>query len=85
MRLRRNAVYYIPEMLLPSLVNSALTLSSVLFQLSTIQPTVLAFSILTQLFSMTLINSRLPSFTNATPTICKLAFSLCVNSVELAK
>lgn len=70
--LRRNAVYYVAEMLLPALVNTVITISSVFFQLSKVQPSLLAFSISTQMLSLLLINNRLPNFTNSTPTICKL-------------
>ncbi|KAI6202541.1 ShKT domain and Neurotransmitter-gated ion-channel ligand-binding domain-containing protein [Aphelenchoides besseyi] len=77
--IKRNAVFYITEMLIPALVNTALTLSSVLFQLSKIQPTVLAFSVVSQILSLTMINTRLPAFTNSTPTILKYAgFNLVI-------
>jgi hypothetical protein len=65
-------VFYLTEMLIPALVNSVLTLCAVFFQLSTVQPTLLAFSLVSQILSQTMINARLPSFTNSTPTICKL-------------
>ncbi|KAI6233899.1 ShKT domain and Neurotransmitter-gated ion-channel ligand-binding domain-containing protein [Aphelenchoides fujianensis] len=71
--IRRNAVFYLTEMLIPALVNTALTLSAVFFQLSKIQPTVLAFSVVSQILSLTMINTRLPAFTNSTPTILKFA------------
>ncbi|KAI6216093.1 ShKT domain and Neurotransmitter-gated ion-channel ligand-binding domain-containing protein [Aphelenchoides besseyi] len=77
--IKRNAVFYLTEMLIPALVNTALTLSSVLFQLSKIQPTVLAFSVVSQILSLTMINTRLPAFTNSTPTILKFAgFNLVI-------
>jgi hypothetical protein len=75
--LRRNAVFYTTEMLIPALVNTVLTLSAVFFQLSTIQPTLLAFSLVSQILSQTMINARLPDFTNSTPTILKfIGFNL---------
>ncbi|TMS39414.1 hypothetical protein L596_005941 [Steinernema carpocapsae] len=68
-------------MLLPALVSTALTLSSVFFHLSTTQGLLLAFSIVVQILSLTLINSRLPNFTTATPTILKYAgFNLVVTA-----
>ncbi|KAI6171008.1 ShKT domain and Neurotransmitter-gated ion-channel ligand-binding domain-containing protein [Aphelenchoides bicaudatus] len=77
--LRRNAVFYLTEMLIPALVNSALTLSAVFFQLSKIQPILLAFSLVSQILSQTMINARLPNFTSTTPTILKFAgFNLIV-------
>uniref|UniRef100_A0AC34GPF6 ShKT domain-containing protein n=1 Tax=Panagrolaimus sp. ES5 TaxID=591445 RepID=A0AC34GPF6_9BILA len=69
--IRRNAAYYVTEMLLPALVNTLLTLSAVVFQLSTMQPLLLAFSIVSQVLSLILINTRLPDFSSATPTILK--------------
>ncbi|KAI1706267.1 neurotransmitter-gated ion-channel ligand binding domain-containing protein [Ditylenchus destructor] len=71
--LKRNAVYYVSEMLCPALVTSLITLSATLFQLSTIQPLVLAFSLVAQIMAMSLINTRLPAYTDATPTILKYA------------
>ncbi|VDN33175.1 unnamed protein product, partial [Gongylonema pulchrum] len=69
MGLRRNAVYFTTEMLLPALTTSIITVSSVLFQLSITQPTLIAFSILAQMIALTLINGRLPTFAIHTPTI----------------
>uniref|UniRef100_A0A1I7Y6W0 ShKT domain-containing protein n=1 Tax=Steinernema glaseri TaxID=37863 RepID=A0A1I7Y6W0_9BILA len=80
--LRRNAVYYLAEMLLPALVSTALTLSSVFFHLTTTQGMLLAFSIVVQLLAMTLINARLPNFTTSTPTILKYAgFNLVMTAL----
>lgn len=69
--LKRNAVYYFSEMLCPALVTSALTIISVLFNLSSAQLALLAFSILSQLLSLNLLNLRMPNFTDTMPTICK--------------
>ncbi|VBB31096.1 unnamed protein product [Acanthocheilonema viteae] len=66
--LRRNAVYFTTEMLLPALITSIITIS-VLFQLSTVQPVLIALYILAQIIALTLINSRLPTFAIHTPTI----------------
>uniref|UniRef100_A0A914CFB4 ShKT domain-containing protein n=1 Tax=Acrobeloides nanus TaxID=290746 RepID=A0A914CFB4_9BILA len=71
--LRRNSIYYLTEMLIPAFVTSIVTLGSVLFQLSTVQPVLLAFSLLAQILSMIIIDSRLPSFAAVTPTILKYA------------
>ncbi|CAD5225692.1 unnamed protein product [Bursaphelenchus xylophilus] len=80
--LKRNAVYYVAEMLLPALVNTLITLSSIFFQLSKVQPTLLAFSIGTQILSLILINSRLPNFSSSTPTILSYAaFNLAITSI----
>ncbi|KAE9554786.1 hypothetical protein FO519_001983 [Halicephalobus sp. NKZ332] len=80
--LRRNAAYYVTEMLLPALVTSALTLSSVVFQLTKTQPIILAFSIVAQLLGLLLISSRLPTYTAETPTILKFAgFNLFTTSM----
>ena len=73
--LRRNAAYYVTEMLIPSLITSALTLSSVVFHLSNTQPIILAFSIVAQLLGLILIGIRLPIYTSETPTICKLLYT----------
>jgi small-conductance mechanosensitive channel len=58
-------------MFIPELMTSAITLSAVLFQLSLFQPLILAFSLLLQILCMSLVNTRLPSYINNTPTICK--------------
>jgi len=71
--LRRNAIYYYAEMLFPAIVTTVTTLSSFIFQLSIAQPAILAFSIAAQILSMQLINTRLPSYLNNTPTILKFA------------
>lgn len=85
MRLRRNAAYYVSEMLCPAIVTSAITLCAVFFQLSNMQFGSLGFSLLIQLVSMLLINSRLPAYTNATPTILKYAgFNLVATAVLMA-
>uniref|UniRef100_A0A7E4VTQ5 ShKT domain-containing protein n=1 Tax=Panagrellus redivivus TaxID=6233 RepID=A0A7E4VTQ5_PANRE len=71
--LRRNAAYYVTEILLPALVTSLLTVSAVVFQLSTTQPLLLACSCMAQFMALLIINSRLPNFTSETPTILKFA------------
>ncbi|CAJ0933297.1 unnamed protein product, partial [Mesorhabditis belari] len=71
--LRRNAVYFVSEMLLPALLTTLFTLSAVFFQLSSRQAMLLAFSIVSQLLSLLLVSQRLPSFTTHTPTILKYA------------
>lgn len=69
--LRRNAVYFTAEMLLPALITSLFTLAAVFFQLSKTQPILLGFSVVAQILSLILVSQRLPSFTAHTPTICK--------------
>ncbi|PAV66509.1 hypothetical protein WR25_22530 isoform E [Diploscapter pachys] len=80
--LRRNAVYFTSEMLLPALITSLFTLTAVFFQLSKTQPLLLGFSIVSQILSLILISQRLPNFTAHTPTICELNFS-CFFLVKL--
>uniref|UniRef100_A0AC34QS95 ShKT domain-containing protein n=1 Tax=Panagrolaimus sp. JU765 TaxID=591449 RepID=A0AC34QS95_9BILA len=80
--LRRNAAYYFTGMLLPALITTILTLSSVVFQLTKTQPIILAFSLSSQFLALILINSRLPVFTAETPTILKYAgFNLFVTTL----
>ncbi|CAG9537532.1 unnamed protein product [Cercopithifilaria johnstoni] len=67
--LRRNAVYFTTEMLLPALITSIITISSVPFQISIAQLVPIALSLLAQIIALTLINSRLPTFAIHTPTI----------------
>ncbi|CCH63800.1 ShKT domain-containing protein [Caenorhabditis elegans] len=71
--LRRNAVYFTAEMLLPALITSLFTLAAVFFQLSKTQPILLGFSVVAQILSLILVSQRLPSFTAHTPTILKYA------------
>ncbi|UMM29712.1 hypothetical protein L5515_011933 [Caenorhabditis briggsae] len=71
--LRRNAVYFTSEMLLPALITSLFTLAAVFFQLSKTQPILLGFSVVAQILSLILVSQRLPSFTAHTPTILKYA------------
>uniref|UniRef100_A0AC35U7H6 SH3 domain-containing protein n=1 Tax=Rhabditophanes sp. KR3021 TaxID=114890 RepID=A0AC35U7H6_9BILA len=76
--MRRNAVYYTTEILIPALVTTVMTICAVLFQLSHTQVSLLAFSMVSQILSMMLINSRLPSYTSSVPEILKYAgFNLC--------
>uniref|UniRef100_A0A0M3JZ43 ShKT domain-containing protein n=1 Tax=Anisakis simplex TaxID=6269 RepID=A0A0M3JZ43_ANISI len=80
--LKRNSVYFISEMLMPSLITSMITIASPLLQLSSNQSLVAAFSILAQIFSLSLINQRLPAFAAHTPTILKYAaFNLVMSGV----
>lgn len=80
--LRRNAVYYLTEMLLPALATSALTVSAALFQLSTVQVGLLAFSIVSQILSLILVSSRLPAFAAHTPSILKFdGFNLVASTM----
>uniref|UniRef100_A0A183CAP5 ShKT domain-containing protein n=1 Tax=Globodera pallida TaxID=36090 RepID=A0A183CAP5_GLOPA len=72
-RLQRNAVYWLAELLAPALVTSALTLCAVLFQLALPQALLLSFSLLSQLLSMQLMNTRMPSYTGTAPAILKFA------------
>lgn len=74
--LRRNAVYFTTEILLPALITSIITISSMLFQLSTVQPMLIALSVLAQIIALTLINTRLPTFAIHTPTIRSFHFLL---------
>ena len=83
--LRRNAGYYVTEMVLPALITSALTLSSVVFHLSKVQPVLLAFSIIAQLLGLILISSRLPMYTVETPTIRKFLCSKSILKITLVK
>uniref|UniRef100_A0A0N5A3D5 ShKT domain-containing protein n=1 Tax=Parastrongyloides trichosuri TaxID=131310 RepID=A0A0N5A3D5_PARTI len=80
--LRRNAVYYYTEIMLPALVTTLLSICSVLFQLSHTQYGVLAFSILSQILSLILLNSRMPTYTSSTPQIVVYAgFNLCTTAI----
>ncbi|PAV66507.1 hypothetical protein WR25_22530 isoform C [Diploscapter pachys] len=80
--LRRNAVYFTSEMLLPALITSLFTLTAVFFQLSKTQPLLLGFSIVSQILSLILISQRLPNFTAHTPTILRFAsFNLGVTAI----
>ncbi|VDO19728.1 unnamed protein product [Heligmosomoides polygyrus] len=80
--LQRNAVYFTAEMLLPALVTSLFTISSVFFQLSKTQPLLLGFSVVSQILALILVSQRLPSFTAHTPTILKFAgFNLVMTAV----
>lgn len=80
--LRRNAVYFTTEMLLPALITSIITISSVLFQLTVVQPALIALSILAQIIALTLINSRLPTFAIHTPTIRWFHFLLKIKNFQ---
>ncbi|KAL3077503.1 hypothetical protein niasHS_012209 [Heterodera schachtii] len=72
-QLQRNAVYWLAELLAPALVTAALTLCAVLFQLALPQALLLAFSLLSQLLAMQLMNTRMPSYTGTAPAILKFA------------
>uniref|UniRef100_A0A0K0EM32 ShKT domain-containing protein n=1 Tax=Strongyloides stercoralis TaxID=6248 RepID=A0A0K0EM32_STRER len=80
--LRRNAVYYYSEIMLPALVTTLLSVSSVLFQLSYTQNGILAFSILSQILSLILLNTRMPTYTSTTPEIVIYAgFNLSATAI----
>uniref|UniRef100_A0A0N5C6V0 ShKT domain-containing protein n=1 Tax=Strongyloides papillosus TaxID=174720 RepID=A0A0N5C6V0_STREA len=80
--LRRNAVYYYTEIMLPALVTTIMTICSVLFHLSHTQSGVLAFSMLSQILSLVLLNSRMPTYTSTTPQIVIYAgFNLSATAI----
>ncbi|MFH4981319.1 hypothetical protein AB6A40_008028 [Gnathostoma spinigerum] len=80
--LRRNSVYYMTEMLMPALITSTLTLSAVVFQLSSVQVLLLAFSIAIQAIFLNVLDRRLPPYAASTPTILKYdGFNIVMTSI----